>query len=231
MALSDRIALLRNGALEQIAAPREIYAHPATAYTAQFIGQTNLLRAEIRNGIATCGRLRWPADGTGDVAEGAAVYSLRPESIQLAADVPTQNLVRFRAAIKEPEELVFLFFCIAVGLALGADHPLLAFVATLVATAFCVVRWQLGRKSHQQNLLLTVTADSRHAGRDGRLAETVSAVAAGCVIQRMDVDAGSVQVRAIVRPEQPAEVAAMVDSLHAALPDCRISYVNLESLL
>ncbi len=46
MALSDRIALLRNGALEQVAAPREIYAHPATAYTAQFIGQTNLLRAE-----------------------------------------------------------------------------------------------------------------------------------------------------------------------------------------
>ena len=51
MALSDRIALLRNGALEQVAAPREIYAHPATAYTAQFIGQTNLLRATVQNGI------------------------------------------------------------------------------------------------------------------------------------------------------------------------------------
>ena len=60
MALSDRIALLRNGALEQIASPREIYAHPATAYTAQFIGQTNLLRGEIRNGIADCGALQWP---------------------------------------------------------------------------------------------------------------------------------------------------------------------------
>ena len=59
MALSDRIALLRNGALEQIASPREIYSHPATAYTAQFIGQTNLLRAEIRGGIATCGALQW----------------------------------------------------------------------------------------------------------------------------------------------------------------------------
>ncbi|PYU77223.1 MAG: hypothetical protein DMG49_00005, partial [Acidobacteria bacterium] len=37
MVLSDRIALLRDGALEQVASPREIYAHPATAYTAQFI--------------------------------------------------------------------------------------------------------------------------------------------------------------------------------------------------
>jgi ABC-type Fe3+/spermidine/putrescine transport system ATPase subunit len=80
MALSDRIALLRNGALEQIASPREIYSHPATAYTAQFIGQTNLLRAEIRGGTATCGALRWPASAP----DGAALFSLRPEAIRLA---------------------------------------------------------------------------------------------------------------------------------------------------
>jgi len=45
MVMSDRIALLRLGELEQIAAPREIYNRPATSYTAQFIGHTNLLRA------------------------------------------------------------------------------------------------------------------------------------------------------------------------------------------
>ena len=36
------------------------------------------------------------------------------------------SIVRFRAAIKEPEELVYLFLCIGVGLALGASQPLLA---------------------------------------------------------------------------------------------------------
>src|SRR5437588_7876968 len=44
MVMSDRIALLRTGQLEQVASPREIYGRPATAYTAQFIGHTNLLR-------------------------------------------------------------------------------------------------------------------------------------------------------------------------------------------
>jgi spermidine/putrescine ABC transporter ATP-binding subunit len=101
MALSDRIALLRNGALEQVAAPREIYAHPATAYTAQFIGQTNLLRAEIRNGIATCGSLRWPAGGTGDAPDGSAVFSLRPEAIHFAANLSAQTPVRFTAKIRQ----------------------------------------------------------------------------------------------------------------------------------
>src|SRR5246127_743004 len=52
MALSDRIALIRSGMLEQVAAPREIYAHPVTAYAAQFIGQTNLLRASVSNAVA-----------------------------------------------------------------------------------------------------------------------------------------------------------------------------------
>ena len=80
MALSDRIALLRSGVLEQVAAPREIYQRPATAYAAGFIGQTNLLRGEVRNGCVRCGALTWTAFGLGD---GPATFSLRPESIRL----------------------------------------------------------------------------------------------------------------------------------------------------
>jgi ABC-type Fe3+/spermidine/putrescine transport system ATPase subunit len=98
MALSDRIALLRDGALEQIAAPREIYAHPATAYTAQFIGQTNLLRGDVRSGVASSGALRWATSGT----DGAALYSLRPEAIQLAIDgARPANAVHFRAVVRQ----------------------------------------------------------------------------------------------------------------------------------
>jgi len=98
MALSDRVALLKDGALEQVASPREIYARPATSYTAQFIGQTNLLRAEIRDGIATCGNLRWPANAP----NGAALFSLRPEAIQFAleASLPP-HAVHFRAGIQQ----------------------------------------------------------------------------------------------------------------------------------
>jgi spermidine/putrescine transport system ATP-binding protein len=98
MALSDRIALLKDGALEQIASPREIYAHPATRYTAEFIGQTNLLRAEIRNNEASCGQLRW---STMQPA-AAALFSLRPEAIHLSPDGPVPaDAVRFRAVIRQ----------------------------------------------------------------------------------------------------------------------------------
>jgi ABC-type Fe3+/spermidine/putrescine transport system ATPase subunit len=97
MALSDRIALLRDGSLEQAASPREIYAHPATAYAASFIGQTNVLRGEVRRGIVTCGVLRWPVDD----ADGAALFSVRPETIRLSADGKRQtNEVKFRGSVR-----------------------------------------------------------------------------------------------------------------------------------
>jgi len=98
MALSDRIALLRGGTLEQVGSPREMYARPVTAYTAQFIGQTNLLRGEVRGGVATSGPLRWP---TGE-SDGPALFSLRPESIRFSPHGQPQNHeVQFRAVIRQ----------------------------------------------------------------------------------------------------------------------------------
>jgi spermidine/putrescine ABC transporter ATP-binding subunit len=98
MALSDRIALLKDGALEQVASPREIYAHPATSYTAEFIGQTNLLRAQIRNGVAAWGPLQWSATQTA----GAILFSLRPEAIHLFPDgLAPSEAVRFRAVVRQ----------------------------------------------------------------------------------------------------------------------------------
>ena len=98
MALSDRIALLRNGALEQVASPREIYSRPATAYTAEFIGQTNLLRAEVNHGVVRWGPLQWKAS----VGDGAVLLSLRPEAIGLAgASTQLPGDVRFRGVIRQ----------------------------------------------------------------------------------------------------------------------------------
>src|ERR1700686_3103018 len=74
MVMSDRIALLRAGELEQVAAPKEIYSRPATSYTAQFIGHTNLLHVDVLNGTAMCDRLPWPTT----IADGEALFSLRP---------------------------------------------------------------------------------------------------------------------------------------------------------
>ena len=95
MVMSDRIALLRFGQLEQVAPPDEIYNRPATSYTAQFIGHTNLLRAEVTSGIARSGSLCWPTAAP----DGNALFSLRPECIRPASTNP--NAVKFHARVTD----------------------------------------------------------------------------------------------------------------------------------
>jgi hypothetical protein len=67
------------------------------------------------------------------------------------------SIVRFRTAIKEPEELAYLFLAIAVGLGLGADQT----VATLVAFVFVVtylwLRSDYRKNDSQSHMYLTVT--------------------------------------------------------------------------
>ncbi|MGE5724039.1 MAG: ABC transporter ATP-binding protein [Acidobacteriota bacterium] len=97
MVMSDRIALLRNGSLEQVATPRDIYSRPATSYTAQFIGHTNLLRGRVERGVARCRGLEFRVSAP----DGLALFSLRPEHIRLAdANAPAgEQSVRFQARI------------------------------------------------------------------------------------------------------------------------------------
>ena len=97
MVMSDRIALLRNGSLEQVATPREIYSRPATSYTAQFIGHTNLLRCRVERRLARCSGLEFRST----TADGPAVFSLRPEHIRLADPVAPagRDIVRFPARV------------------------------------------------------------------------------------------------------------------------------------
>src|SRR6202140_2619946 len=95
MVMSDRIALLRAGELEQVASPREIYNRPATAYTAQFIGHTNLLSGEVKDGVARCQSLSWR---TG-LRDGPGLFSLRPENMCLAPSTGSGSKVGFRGTI------------------------------------------------------------------------------------------------------------------------------------
>lgn len=95
MVMSDRIALLRSGQLEQVGTPREIYSRPSTAYAAQFIGHTNLLSGEVRAGVVRCGTMSWPSE----LPEGPALFSLRPEHIRAVTRISAPGQVQIRARV------------------------------------------------------------------------------------------------------------------------------------
>ena len=71
MSVSDRIALMNAGRLEQVGVPVDIYRHPVSRFAAEFMGTTNLVAAR------SLGR------------DGGELVSLRPEALRFAADAPS----------------------------------------------------------------------------------------------------------------------------------------------
>jgi putative spermidine/putrescine transport system ATP-binding protein len=53
LSMSDRVGVMRAGQLEQVAVPAELYAHPATAFVAEFVGTMNRIPGELGNGVVT----------------------------------------------------------------------------------------------------------------------------------------------------------------------------------
>jgi len=94
LTMSDRIAVMRGGRLEQVGTPREIYETPATVFVASFIGNTNLLSARALGGAEVeWGRARVRTAGAAGGPGASVTVALRPERIQLEPDVTADNVV------------------------------------------------------------------------------------------------------------------------------------------
>jgi len=89
LAISDRIAILRSGKIEQVGSPQEIYQRPNTAFVAEFLGGANLLPGTIgtfdgeKTEVASCGTTILVDRKPGSAGQEVFV-SIRPEALRLA---------------------------------------------------------------------------------------------------------------------------------------------------
>ena len=98
LAMSDRVGVMSQGKLQQVANPRDIYNNPANGFVASFVGENNILTGDVQN----------PADGMagfvtaigtfrarlGEAAKGHAVkLYIRPEHMTLSAKPGAENSV------------------------------------------------------------------------------------------------------------------------------------------
>jgi putative spermidine/putrescine transport system ATP-binding protein len=83
LAVADRIGVMNKGRIEQIAAPRDLYEHPATEYVATFIGLTNRLPGASNGDEAVVFGQRVPLIA-GSVTGDAVAVLVRPENLTLA---------------------------------------------------------------------------------------------------------------------------------------------------
>lgn len=87
MTLANRIVIMRDGHVQQVGAPLEVYDRPVNLFVAGFIGspEMNLIEGHIANGCFESGGLRIAVPETMKAADGDVVLGIRPEHIALGA--------------------------------------------------------------------------------------------------------------------------------------------------
>lgn len=88
LSFAERVAVMNSGKIEQIGTPTEVYRHPNTEYVARFLGATNIIETDIKNGIADTpiGTLEVDSPDTMH-----ALLSIRPEHLHIETHTPNSD--------------------------------------------------------------------------------------------------------------------------------------------
>ncbi|MES2713536.1 MAG: ABC transporter ATP-binding protein [Pseudomonadota bacterium] len=120
LTMSDRVAVFRDGALQQVGSPTEIYERPRTSFVAQFVGESNQFAGTLRQGgmAELDGGWCMPARAVEGLAVGArTTVSVRPERVRLSREDGTSVTV---------EEMIYHGDHLRVVMRTDGGHPLVA---------------------------------------------------------------------------------------------------------
>jgi uncharacterized membrane protein YhiD involved in acid resistance len=164
----------------------------------------------------------------------ALVISIVKSSLALSLGlVGALSIVRFRTAIKDPEELLFLFIAIAVGLGVGADQRWATVVGVLFILGYMVLRTLLTREPASSNLYLNVLVKEDQEPRslfnrvNAQILEHVDVLD----FRRLDSRDGTLQLTYFVNCCDPQTLNDLIDDLKSHLPVHEVSFIQQDHLL
>jgi hypothetical protein len=140
------------------------------------------------------------------------------------------SIVRFRTAIKEPEELLYLFIAITIGLGLGADQRLPTILAIAVILGYLFARTLLAPHPAKNNLYLNVLAqpeDELFAQINQLLVKYVKSAD----LRRLDRSKSALQATYLIACQNDETLNALMADLCAQIPDGEFSFVEQDNTL
>ncbi len=158
------------------------------------------------------------------------IISIVKSSLALSLGlVGALSIVRFRSAIKEPEELAYLFFTIAIGLGLGASQRIITVIAAIVLLAIIWLRYLSSPKTRKQNLYLTISSNGSGKPKLENIDSEVLDIFKSSKLVRYDESSDLIEAAYWVETRKASDLQQFKDKVHSLNPDIRVSFIDNNS--
>ena len=140
------------------------------------------------------------------------------------------SIVRFRAAIKEPEELIYLFFTIGIGLGMGANQAMITFIAFALIMSILTIRAMLSRKAaikSPENMFISISTQKLSVAE---INEVLSQNFAFIELKRMDQFDGQLDLSYIIETNEVNDIVKAKDQLIAKSSELNFSFIEQRNL-
>ncbi|HRS54476.1 MAG TPA: DUF4956 domain-containing protein [Bacteroidales bacterium] len=155
------------------------------------------------------------------------IISIVKSSLALSLGlVGALSIVRFRAAIKEPEELSFLFLNIAIGLGLGADQRTITIVAFIIIAAILILRGWKPFKVNNQNLYITISGVKSNLFDPQKIVNILSNYCTMVKMKRLDENNEQIELAFLVEFPDFYKLDNARTELLNLVPNAKISFLD-----
>jgi hypothetical protein len=160
------------------------------------------------------------------------VISIIKSSLALSLGlVGALSIVRFRTAIKEPEELLHLFIAITIGLGMGADQRLPTILAVLVILGYLLARRFVTLRPTKANLYFNVLAPATDNASFAKISDVLLKHVEAADLRRLDRSLPNLQATFLIACPNDKALVALMDDMHSQLPGCEFSFVEQDNTL
>jgi hypothetical protein len=136
------------------------------------------------------------------------------------------SIVRFRAAIKEPEELAYLFLAVSIGLGFGAEQVQITMVAFLLFVGIVSLKYYVRGRTQQPNLYLTISSASPGKITLAQVTQTLHEHCASSALKRLDDTPTLLESSFFVSFDNLERLEKCTNSLRGLSENIKISYLD-----
>jgi len=139
------------------------------------------------------------------------------------------SIIRFRTAIKEPEELAYLFLTIGVGLGFGAGYIMLTILAVLLILLIIFIKYLFTRRDNQHNLFVNFATLKEERFDAEELIDVLDQYTSTLKLKRFEESDSQFEATFNAVFPDIKSLSGCKDTILSKYPGCNLNYVEMEN--